>query len=289
MSLSPLHARLALMSFLAVGTVTATNILFFQDQALVSSVARSKAERMKVRAEADRTRRLALDPKEETPPVKSVTVAKASLVTVNAKELFSEPSPRPEARAPATSPASPPAAMAERAGRFAPTAGQLDRAASAAPAPAASSEPEMRMPEVVKEIQNVLNQKGYQPGTPDGVVGLVTRAAIMAYEHDHGLPLTGEPSESLLRHMQGGPSAHVSAGSRQRQSRSPNAEHVIRSVQQSLSQLGYFSAKIDGRSGDDTVRAIKEYEMDAGLVPSGRVSAPLLLKLARSTSTPKAR
>ena len=32
-------------------------------------------------------------------------------------------------------------------------------------------------------------------------MGLATRAAIMAFEHDHGLALTGEASEALLKRI----------------------------------------------------------------------------------------
>ena len=88
--------------------------------------------------------------------------------------------------------------------------------------------------------------------------------------------------------MQGNAAAKSGGASKHRPPRSGNAEQITRTVQQSLAQLGYFAGKIDGRAGDDTVRSIREYEMDAGLTPSGRISAPLLIKLARSSSGPKA-
>ena len=261
MSLTPFQARLALSSVLLAGTAIATNILYLQDQTTVSSAARAKSEQMKLRAEADRIRRLALEPQEAA--------------GAKPKSLVNMIVPIP--------------AVQERTGRFAPSAGQLERAAMPA------TESEMRMPEIVKGIQQKLVQKGYEPGTPDGVTGVVTRAAIMAYEHDHGLQITGEPSDVLLQHMQAasgakgasGQSAAHAGGAKNRPPRSGNAEQITRTVQQSLAQLGYFAGKIDGRAGDDTVRSIREYEMDAGLTPSGRVSAPLLIKLARSSSGQK--
>ena len=248
MSLTPFQARLAVATFLLVGSAIGGNILYLQDAALVSAVARSKVEQVKQRAEASRERRLALEPKE-------MPAAKAEAIT----RLVPLP------------------AVAERTGRFAPSAGQLEKAAMPA------SETEMRLPEVVKGIQQKLGQRGYEPGTADGVTGVVTRAAIMAYEYDHGLILTGEPSDTLLHHLQIG-TARPATAPKLRQQRAGNAEQITRTVQQSLAQLGYFAGKIDGRAGDDTVRSIREYEMDAGLVPTGRVSAPLLMKLARSTT-----
>ena len=265
MSLTPFRARTAFSAFLLIGAAIGGNILYLQDEALVSAVARSKAEQVKLWAEAHRERRLALDAK-EMPAAKAQT----------------QSGPQAGAETPAMTKIVPLPAVADRTGRFAPSAGQIERTSMPA------TEAEMRMPDVVKAIQQKLGQRGYEPGTPDGVTGVVTRAAIMAYEHDYGLPLTGEPSENLLHHLQSASGGKPVGAPKSRQPRSGNAEQIIRTVQQSLAQLGYFGGKIDGRPGDDTVRSIREYEMDAGLVPTGRVSAPLLMKLARSTSGPKA-
>src|SRR4029450_13008123 len=50
-------------------------------------------------------------------------------------------------------------------------------------------------------IQRELKSRGYGPLAGDGVMGLTTRAGIMAFEHDHGLGLTGEASEELLKRI----------------------------------------------------------------------------------------
>ena len=257
MSLNPQQARLALALFVAVGAAISVNILYLQDQSVASATARTKAERGKMKAEAERTKRLALEPRE-------MPAAKAAAATATAAAIVPLP------------------AVSERAGWFSPSSGQIDRASLP------SSEAEMRMPDLVKAIQQKLVQRGYEPGTPDGVTVVVTRADIMAYEHDQGLALTGEPSETILQHLQSGSSAKPGGFQKPRPHRSASAEQIIRTVQHALAQLGYFAGKVDGRTGDDTIRAIREYEMDAGLTPTGRVSAPLLIKLARSTSGPKA-
>lgn len=62
---------------------------------------------------------------------------------------------------------------------------------------------------------------------------------------------------------------------------------AIRLVQQRLAALGYFTARIDGRTGEETDRAIREYEMDSGLVPTGKVSAALIDRLSRSVGVAK--
>jgi peptidoglycan hydrolase-like protein with peptidoglycan-binding domain len=66
---------------------------------------------------------------------------------------------------------------------------------------------------------------------------------------------------------------------------SGHAEQVIRSVQQRLAALGYQPGRIDGRPSEETAKAIRDFEMDKGLVPRGRVSAELVTRLNDSTAT----
>lgn len=48
-------------------------------------------------------------------------------------------------------------------------------------------------------LQRGLNARGFDAGTPDGVLGGQTRSAIEAYQRRTGLPVTGTPSVDLLR------------------------------------------------------------------------------------------
>ena len=117
--------------------------------------------------------------------------------------------------------------------------------------------------------------------------GSATRAAIMAFEHDHGMALSGEASERLLKRILLGaadPAGADSSGRRAAKVRSGHAEQVIRAVQQWLAALGYQPGRIDGRPGEDTVKAIRDFEMDKGLVPRGRVSAELVARLSEAAA-----
>ncbi len=49
-----------------------------------------------------------------------------------------------------------------------------------------------------KELQTRLNQAGFDVGTPDGVFGAKTEAAISAYQAANGLAVTGVASQALL-------------------------------------------------------------------------------------------
>ncbi len=49
-----------------------------------------------------------------------------------------------------------------------------------------------------KELQRRLNARGYDVGTPDGVIGSGTQAAISEFQRSNGMAVTGEPSRALL-------------------------------------------------------------------------------------------
>jgi len=50
----------------------------------------------------------------------------------------------------------------------------------------------------IRAIQTVLSALGHDIGTPDGVMGNQTRAAIRAFEQSAGMPATGEVSDRLI-------------------------------------------------------------------------------------------
>lgn len=138
--------------------------------------------------------------------------------------------------------------------------------------------------ETVRSVQRELAGKGYGALTADGVLGLSTRAAIMAYEHDNRLPLTAEASEALLRHLLMGPSGADATGAGK--VKSAAAERVVRSVQQQLTLRGYRPGRIDGRMSEDTIEAIRQFELDAGAAPKGRI-APDLIRCLGDANCPK--
>jgi peptidoglycan hydrolase-like protein with peptidoglycan-binding domain len=141
--------------------------------------------------------------------------------------------------------------------------------------------------ETVRAIQVELAAQGFGPVPNDGSLGLATRAAIMAYEHDHGLALTAMPSEQLLKRLLlgggDGTPAHPAA-----EATTGEAKQVIASVERALADLGYLPGS-DGRFTAETERAIREFELDKGLVPKGRISAELVRQLKVTAAKPAPR
>jgi hypothetical protein len=54
---------------------------------------------------------------------------------------------------------------------------------------------------VLASVQSRLDREGYDAGPADGVMGGRTSSAIAAYQQDHGLKVTGEVTDGLLRSL----------------------------------------------------------------------------------------
>ncbi|WP_231674379.1 peptidoglycan-binding domain-containing protein [Ralstonia syzygii subsp. celebesensis] len=54
----------------------------------------------------------------------------------------------------------------------------------------------------IKQLQQRLADKGYDPGTIDGLIGDRTQTAIRAYQKDQHLPQDGYASRSLLARLE---------------------------------------------------------------------------------------
>ncbi len=135
--------------------------------------------------------------------------------------------------------------------------------------------------QTIEAVQRRLVENGYEPGPVDGVQGQMTMAAIMAYQHDHDLPVTGLASSQLLKNMILGGSVGGSSGS---ELVSPPEEMtlLVRMIQKTLADLDYKPGPIDGLLGNATRSAIKKFERDRKLTVSGRISGQLLQELRKA-------
>lgn len=131
---------------------------------------------------------------------------------------------------------------------------------------------------VVASIQRELAARGYDPGRITGSPGILTRAAILAFEFDNHFALTAEPSEELMRQIVLGMSG------RQGSILAPpteKAKRLIAGAQRLLVRLGYNPGVIGGQLNETTRKALRHFETDMGLSPKGRVSGEVLSELAR--------
>lgn len=126
--------------------------------------------------------------------------------------------------------------------------------------------------ELVTAVQSELRQRGYTVTSVDGNYDAQTRQAVMQYQGDAGMTITGEVSQSLLSHMR---SASVE--------RSMDRRQLVTSVQQELNRRGYDAGPADGALGPKTRSAISTYQSDARMPVTGDVSESLLASLRGST------
>lgn len=138
-------------------------------------------------------------------------------------------------------------------------------------------------PDLIRAVQRELQVQGYEAGGVDGVAGLTTRAAVMAFEWDQGLPLTGEPSQPTLQALLLG-GRGLAAGIVSTAPPSLQASQVIRTVQHGLTALGYGEFKVQGTISPETQRAIRLFEVNEGLSETGRISGALASRVARLSS-----
>ncbi len=54
----------------------------------------------------------------------------------------------------------------------------------------------------IQALQTDLNRRGFASGTPDGLIGPTTRAAVRAYQRSLGIPADGYPTTELLERLQ---------------------------------------------------------------------------------------
>jgi peptidoglycan hydrolase-like protein with peptidoglycan-binding domain len=169
-------------------------------------------------------------------------------------------------------------------GRVVGIARSIDRLVVAQP----DTPPPSREQDVVRQVQTELAAHGYAPGPADGDAGVLTRAAILAFEHDRGLPATAEATDALLLslRMPTGP-RRPAAGANWR-SPSHAAVGMVRTVQQYLIAAGYLTGAASGRFDARTAAAIRAFETANDLPPTGRISASMVAKLQRA-GTPRAR
>lgn len=169
----------------------------------------------------------------------------------------------------------------ETAARVPSTTQSIERPASAEAPPQASPSPSTTgAATLVRDVQSALAARGYEPGVPDGSAGPMTRAAILAFEHDHGLPATAEASEPLLVALRA-PERRVAGGARW-QKPTEAASSLVRATQQQLIASGYLRGQATGVPDAPTIAAIRAFETAHRLAPTGRISAPLIARLQQT-------
>lgn len=195
-------------------------------------------------------------------------------MTLSLAALIEQSEARTQEAAPSATPSPSPS------GRMSSIAEALDRVAGNDPQAQVAPFPTAAPAALVREVQVALAARGYEPGPPDGAAGPITRAAILAFEHDHGLPATAEAGDAVLAALRA--RGRPVAGGARWQRPTEAASSLVSAVQQQLIATGYLNGRPTGVPDAPTVTAIRTFETAHQLAPTGRISAPLMARLQQS-------
>lgn len=247
------EARIGLLMFAGLSIVVGCNLFFMQGRRVNNSVETSAILRPDAGAlqgqGAGQSSSVALAPDGDGFAAGSEAGAQAPTVTAPAAPTGAPPPPQPATR-PLPTAVAPPASVSRT--------------------------------DMIRAIQKGLTTQGYEPGSSDGIMGLMTRAAIMAYESDSGLALTAEPSEELMRRVELGSKAPPLPRKSAPEVKTVEAASLIRSVGAWLSALGYQVSKNETSMSPALVRAIRGFEASQKMPETGRISAALVARLSRA-------
>jgi Putative peptidoglycan binding domain len=160
-----------------------------------------------------------------------------------------------------------------------PAAGSPAGAQTAPSAPAAA--PESAAQRLLAALQRELARHGYAGQFQGQGNGL--RRAVLAYEFDSSMPLTGEPSEALLKQilfdLNQAPKGVFA-------DRAEANQRLVMEIQKTLLGLGFFRGALSGRMDVWTSAAVKDFERNRGLPLSGRLNESTLLELISYSGQP---
>ncbi|GJE76558.1 peptidoglycan-binding domain-containing protein [Methylorubrum suomiense] len=169
-------------------------------------------------------------------------------------------------------------------------------------------------PAGIRQIQQALNQQGWNTGQVDGRWGQTTVQAARSYQQVNGLEPTGHLEVGLIAALgltdrifssgQGtGPQAAKTARPQPSQAAGPGGDRQVdnqriameradspgealwmnadgvRQIQQVLNQRGYAAGHLDGNWNNDTTIAATHFQQAQGLEPTGTLTTNLLASI----------
>jgi hypothetical protein len=140
---------------------------------------------------------------------------------------------------------------------------------------------EMRDARLQIALQRELAKHGYAEQLRAAQNGI--RFAVLAYEFDNGLALTGVPAEALLKRLLFDLNQAPKGFFADRAEANPQ---LVMEVQKTLLGLGFFRGTPTGRMDEWTEAAMKDFERHRGLSPAGRLTEAALLELINYSGQP---
>lgn len=124
-------------------------------------------------------------------------------------------------------------------------------------------------------LQESLALTGHYDVEVDGVYGPATVEAVRSLQEAHGLPATGTVDTATAAALQSDVAEH--GGAEEQQSIATTA-----AVQQTLSLTGFWTGPVDGQWTPALTEALKAFQSDLGVKPTGTVDAATIAAIERA-------
>jgi peptidoglycan hydrolase-like protein with peptidoglycan-binding domain len=132
----------------------------------------------------------------------------------------------------------------------------------------------------IKNLQQLLSDRGFYGGAIDGINGPMTQEAIILAQKTYGLVTDGVAGSLTMAALESGSTITISYKEAAGQETTSNAtDNSIKKGQTLLSQLGLYDGAIDGIQGSKTTAAIKKAQSLYGLPVDGVLNSATLAAL----------
>jgi peptidoglycan hydrolase-like protein with peptidoglycan-binding domain len=128
----------------------------------------------------------------------------------------------------------------------------------------------------IKNVQQLLSDRGFYGGATDGVAGPMTQEAIVLAQKTYGLIADGVAGSLTIAALEAG-SNYVPVSSKE--TASNVSDSSIKEGQKLLSNLGFYEGEVDGIQGSKTTAAIKKAQAFYGLNVDGVIGSRTLAAL----------
>ena len=117
----------------------------------------------------------------------------------------------------------------------------------------------------------------FYKGALDGKMGQQTRSSIEAFQGKYNMVVTGKIDTKTFAEIKKQLALQArnksSLNKKNAGTKAENISYDIKKIQVLLNNAGFYKDKIDGRMGQKTVKAIKEFQKSKNLKQSGVVNA----------------
>lgn len=131
----------------------------------------------------------------------------------------------------------------------------------------------------IKNLQQLLSDRGFYGGAIDGINGPMTQEAIILAQKTYGLVTDGVAGSLTMAALESGSTAISYKETASKETTSNVTDNSIKKGQTLLSQLGLYDGAIDGIQGSKTTAAIKKAQSLYGLPVDGVLTSETLAAL----------